>query len=79
MPYVTEDTLTDVVLQRWQQIPDPRLRQVMTSLIKHLHAFVREVEPTGRNGSRPSTGSPAPARCAPTSGRSSSWPPTCSG
>ncbi|MFL4999338.1 MAG: dioxygenase, partial [Xanthobacteraceae bacterium] len=46
MPYVTEDNLTDVVLDRWQDIPDPRLREVMTAAIKHLHAFVREVEPT---------------------------------
>src|SRR4051812_42345023 len=46
MPYVTEQNLTDVVLQRWQNIPDPRLRQIMQSLIKHLHGFVREIEPT---------------------------------
>lgn len=46
MPYVTEENLTDVVLDRWKDIPDPRLRQVMTAAIKHLHAFVREVEPT---------------------------------
>src|SRR5215467_16407106 len=47
MAYVTEQNLTDVVLERWQQIPDPRLRQIMQAAIKHLHAFVREVEPTG--------------------------------
>jgi hydroxyquinol 1,2-dioxygenase len=46
MPYVTEDNLTDVALQRWKDIPDPRLRQVMQSLIKHLHGFVRDIEPT---------------------------------
>jgi hydroxyquinol 1,2-dioxygenase len=46
MPYVTEDNLTDVVLERWKNIPDPRLRQVMGALIKHMHAFVREIEPT---------------------------------
>ena len=46
MPYVTEENLTDIVRQRWQDIPDPRLRQVMGAAIKHLHAFVREVEPT---------------------------------
>jgi hydroxyquinol 1,2-dioxygenase len=45
MPYVTEANLTDIALARWQQIPDPRLRQVMGALIKHLHAFVREIEP----------------------------------
>jgi hydroxyquinol 1,2-dioxygenase len=46
MPYVTEQNLTDVVLERWQAVPDPRLRQVMQSLVKHLHAFVRDIEPT---------------------------------
>ena len=33
MPYVTEQNLTDVVLERWKAVPDPRLRQVMQSLI----------------------------------------------
>jgi hydroxyquinol 1,2-dioxygenase len=46
MPYVTEQTLTDIALERWSDIPDPRLRQVMTSLVKHIHAFVRDIEPT---------------------------------
>jgi hypothetical protein len=41
---VTEDNLTDVVLERWKDIPDPRLRQIIQSLIKHLHGFVREIE-----------------------------------
>ena len=46
MPYVTEDNLTDVALKRWKDIPDRRLRQIMQSLIKHVHGFVREIEPT---------------------------------
>lgn len=46
MPYVTEDNLTDLAIERWSQIPDPRLREVMTALVKHMHAFVREIEPT---------------------------------
>ena len=46
MPYVTEDNLTDVALERCKDIPDPRLRQIMQSLIKHVHGFVREIEPT---------------------------------
>src|SRR6266481_2544205 len=44
MPYVTEDNLTDVAMERWKDIPDPRLRQIMQSLIKHLHGFVRDIE-----------------------------------
>jgi len=46
MPYVTEKTLTDVVRERWSDIPDARLKQVMQAVVKHLHAFVREIEPT---------------------------------
>jgi Catechol dioxygenase N terminus len=61
MTFVTEQNLTDLAIERWSNIPDPRLRQVMTSLVKHLHAFVR-----------PSSGSPAPARSATPSGRNSS-------
>ncbi len=46
MRYVTEENLTDLAIERWSNIPDPRLREIMTSLVKHLHAFVRDVEPT---------------------------------
>ena len=46
MPYVTEKNLTDIVMDRWKNIPDPRLRKIMTSMVKHIHAFVREIEPT---------------------------------
>ncbi len=46
MPYVTEENLTALAVERWSNIPDPRLRQVMAAAVKHLHAFVREVEPT---------------------------------
>jgi hydroxyquinol 1,2-dioxygenase len=46
MPYVTEDNLTDLAVERWSNIPDPRLRQVITALVRHLHQFTREIEPT---------------------------------
>ena len=46
MTHVTEANLTDLAVERWKNIPDPRLRKIMTSLIKHLHGFVREVELT---------------------------------
>jgi hydroxyquinol 1,2-dioxygenase len=42
----TEDDITAEVLQRFSATPDPRLRQIMLSLITHLHAFVKEVELT---------------------------------
>ena len=35
--------LTQAVLDVMQRTPDPRLREVMVSLIKHLHGFIREV------------------------------------
>ena len=47
MPYASEEKHTKAVLKRFEDIPDPRLREVMQSAIKHLHAFVSEVRPTG--------------------------------
>lgn len=39
----TEDDITREVLERFAQTPEPRLREIMLSLIGHLHAFVKEV------------------------------------
>lgn len=47
MALVTGDEFTKTVLKRWEDIPDPRLREVMQSAIKHLHAFVSDVKPSG--------------------------------
>ena len=44
MRNMSEANLTDAVLARLEKTTDPRLTQVMTSLVRHLHAFVREVE-----------------------------------
>jgi len=41
-----EETLVAEVLRRIKDTKNPRLKEVMTSLIKHLHSFVREVRPT---------------------------------
>lgn len=41
-----EQTLMEAVIKRVAATPDPRLRQIMTSLVTHLHGFVREVRPT---------------------------------
>ena len=41
-----EEMLTQKVLASMEQTPNPRLKTVMTSLIRHLHAFIREVELT---------------------------------
>jgi hydroxyquinol 1,2-dioxygenase len=41
-----EATITDAVLQRVRAAKDDRIRQVSEALVRHLHAFVREIEPT---------------------------------
>lgn len=41
-----ETALTDTVAAAFAQTPDARLRQLMQSLVRHLHAFVADVEPT---------------------------------
>jgi len=47
MALETGADFTKSVLKRWEDIPDPRLREVMQSAIKHLHGFVSDVKPTG--------------------------------
>src|SRR3954464_65617 len=42
----TEDDITAEVLERFAATPDPRLREIIMGLIKHLHAFVKEVQLT---------------------------------
>jgi len=46
MRNIDEDTITQAVIARHAQAPDARLRDVMTSLVQHLHAFAREVKLT---------------------------------
>ena len=41
-----ENNITAAVVDRYQNTPDPRLKQIMTSLVRHLHDFVRDVELT---------------------------------
>ncbi len=43
MRNVTKDNITDVFLGYFGKDTDPRLMDVMTSLAKHLHGFVKEV------------------------------------
>jgi protocatechuate 3,4-dioxygenase beta subunit len=42
----TEDGLTAEVLRRLEATPDPRLREVMLALVRHLHGFARQVRLT---------------------------------
>jgi hydroxyquinol 1,2-dioxygenase len=46
MRNLTEHNLTDAVLAKLEGATDARFKEIMTSLIRHLHAFVREVELT---------------------------------
>ena len=41
-----ETNITDAVLEKVRQGADGRVRQVSEALVRHLHAFVREIEPT---------------------------------
>ena len=41
-----EQTITDAVIQRFSSSTDPRVREVCTSLVNHLHDFVRDVRPS---------------------------------
>ena len=42
----TEETATEAVVSSFAGAPDPRLREVLGSLVRHVHGFVREVEPS---------------------------------
>jgi hydroxyquinol 1,2-dioxygenase len=41
-----ETTITEAVVEQLANTPDPRLKQIMTSLVRHLHEFAREVNLT---------------------------------
>src|ERR1700740_3122360 len=43
-----EAAVTDVVLNAMAEAPDPRLREIMAALVRHLHSFAREVRLTER-------------------------------
>ena len=40
------DQVTEAVLSEIARAPNPRFREVMTALVKHLHAFIREAKLT---------------------------------
>jgi hydroxyquinol 1,2-dioxygenase len=43
---VTEDNITQLAVERWATARDPRLAELMTALVRHLHDFAREVRLT---------------------------------
>ena len=46
MRNLTQHDITQAVIARFDATPDPRLKEIMTSLVQHLHAFAREVKLT---------------------------------
>ena len=46
MRKLTQDNITDVFLSYCGKDTDPRMREIMASLAKHLHAFAKEVRLT---------------------------------
>jgi catechol 1,2-dioxygenase len=41
-----QENVTDAVLDAFKQTSDPRLREILAALVKHLHAFARDVHLT---------------------------------
>ncbi|MEY2622353.1 MAG: hypothetical protein RIT26_2173 [Pseudomonadota bacterium] len=46
MRNLNQHNITEAVLASFAQTPDPRLKEIITSLIKHLHDFARDVKLT---------------------------------
>jgi protocatechuate 3,4-dioxygenase beta subunit len=44
----TQDDVTQAVLQEMHRTPDPRTKEVLSALVRHLHQFVKEVRLTER-------------------------------
>lgn len=46
MRNLNQDTITQAVMARFADTPDPRLKEIINSLVQHMHAFAREVKLT---------------------------------
>jgi len=46
MRNLTQENITQAVIARLADTPDPRVKEVLTSLVQHLHAFARETRLT---------------------------------
>ncbi|MCW5321566.1 hydroxyquinol 1,2-dioxygenase [Verminephrobacter aporrectodeae subsp. tuberculatae] len=42
MRNLDQDTITQAVIAGFEQTPDPRLKEILTNAVQHLHAFARE-------------------------------------
>jgi hydroxyquinol 1,2-dioxygenase len=43
---LNEHNITDAVLESFAAAPNPRLLTIVNSLVRHLHSFVKDIEPT---------------------------------
>jgi hydroxyquinol 1,2-dioxygenase len=43
---VDESEITEQAIASFEATPDPRLAEIMVSLVRHLHGFIREVRPS---------------------------------
>src|SRR5581483_5839886 len=46
MRNIDENTVTEAALEQMSSTPDPRLRQIMAAVVRHLHQMAREVDLT---------------------------------
>ncbi len=46
MAFVNENNITELAAKRWATADSPRLAEIMTALVRHVHEFAREVELT---------------------------------
>ena len=46
MRNLNADNITEAVIEEFSGCQDERLKTILNSLVTHLHAFLREVEPT---------------------------------
>ncbi len=82
MQPITEDDLaelTDLAVQRWSTARDPRVAEILSALVRHLHDFAKEVRLTEQEWMAAMRWLTAAGQSATTSARNSSSPRTCSG
>ncbi|TGS71704.1 hydroxyquinol 1,2-dioxygenase [Mesorhizobium sp. M3A.F.Ca.ET.201.01.1.1] len=46
MRNLDDNTITDAVIERVSGAPEPRTREICEALVRHLHAFCKEIRPT---------------------------------
>ena len=79
MQAAREEAVTAEVLASFGGAAAPRYQEIMQSLVRHLHAFPREVRLTEAEWQRGIEFLTRPGTSPTTGGRSSSCSPTCSG